>query len=68
MVELLRSRKPAQNLNCVALLMFDPEGRPPAGVSRWVAYGIPEMVTGFAEGEVSKAATSFVRYRQRPDD
>src|SRR5262245_4933385 len=36
-----------------ALLMFDPEGRPPGGVSHWVAYGIPVSVTGFEEGEVS---------------
>jgi phosphatidylethanolamine-binding protein (PEBP) family uncharacterized protein len=32
-----------------ALMMFDPEGRPPGGVSHWVAYGIPVSVTGFAE-------------------
>src|SRR6266446_8093188 len=34
-----------------ALLMFDPEGRAPAGVSHMVVYGIPASVTGFAEGE-----------------
>jgi Raf kinase inhibitor-like YbhB/YbcL family protein len=43
-----------------ALLMFDPEGRAPGGVSHWVAYGIPATVTGFAEGEVSKASDKFV--------
>ena len=43
-----------------ALLMFDPEGRAPAGVSHWVAYGIPASVTGFAEGEVSKASDKYV--------
>jgi hypothetical protein len=42
------------------LLMFDPEGRPPGGVSHWVAYGIPASVTGFAEGEVSKASDKYV--------
>src|SRR4051812_13247247 len=43
-----------------ALLMFDPEGRPPGGVSHWVAYGIAPTVTGFAEGEVSKASDKYV--------
>jgi Raf kinase inhibitor-like YbhB/YbcL family protein len=44
----------------LALLMFDPEGRPPGGVSHWVAYGIAPTVTGFAEGEVSKASNKYV--------
>jgi hypothetical protein len=44
----------------LALMMFDPEGRPPGGVSHWVAYGIPPTVTGFAEGEVSKASDKYV--------
>ena len=43
-----------------ALLMFDPEGRPPGGVSHWVAYGIPASVTGFAEGEASKQTDKYV--------
>ena len=43
-----------------ALLMFDPEGRPPGGVSHWVAYGIPVSVTGFEEGEVSKQTEKYV--------
>jgi phosphatidylethanolamine-binding protein (PEBP) family uncharacterized protein len=43
---------PPEGTRSFALLMFDPEGRPPAGVSHWVAYGIPASVTGFAEGEV----------------
>ncbi len=39
----------------LVLLMFDPEGRAPFGVSHWVAYGIePAKVTGFAEGATSK--------------
>jgi Raf kinase inhibitor-like YbhB/YbcL family protein len=42
------------------LLMSDPEGRGGALVSHWVAYGIPASVTGFAEGEVSKASDKFV--------
>src|SRR6266849_9831271 len=45
---------PPAGTKSYALLMFDPEGRPPGGVSHWVAYGIPASVTGFAEGEVSK--------------
>jgi Raf kinase inhibitor-like YbhB/YbcL family protein len=43
-----------------AMLMFDPEGRAPGGVSHWVAYGIPASVTGFAEGELSKASDKYV--------
>src|SRR5215813_11285425 len=43
-----------------ALLLFDPEGRAPAGVSHMVVYGIPASVTGFAEGELSKPSDKFV--------
>jgi len=43
-----------------ALLLFDPEGRPPAGVSHMVLYGIPASVTGFAEGELSQPSDKFV--------
>jgi Raf kinase inhibitor-like YbhB/YbcL family protein len=43
-----------------ALLMFDPEGRAPAGVSHMVTYGIPASVTGFAEGELSKPSDKYV--------
>jgi Raf kinase inhibitor-like YbhB/YbcL family protein len=42
------------------LLMNDPEGRAPSGVSHWVAYGIPASVTGFAEGETSKPSDKYV--------
>ena len=44
----------------LVLLMSDPEGRAPSGVSHWVAYGIPATVTGFAEGETSKASDKYV--------
>jgi Raf kinase inhibitor-like YbhB/YbcL family protein len=43
-----------------ALLLFDPEGRAPAGVSHMVIYGIPADVKGFAEGELSKPSEKFV--------
>jgi Raf kinase inhibitor-like YbhB/YbcL family protein len=43
-----------------ALLLFDPEGRAPAGVSHMVLYGIPASVTGFAEGELSQPSDKFV--------
>ncbi len=43
-----------------AILMYDPEGRAPGGVSHWVAYGIPASVTGFAEGELSKDSDKYV--------
>ena len=45
----------------LVLLMFDPEGRAPFGVSHWVAYGIdPSKVTGFAEGAASKDSSEYV--------
>lgn len=44
----------------LVLLMSDPEGRAPEGVSHWVAYGIPASVTGFAEGETSKDSDKYV--------
>jgi len=44
----------------LALLLFDPEGRAPAGVSHMVVYGIPADVKGFAEGELSKESPKFV--------
>jgi hypothetical protein len=43
-----------------ALIMFDPEGRAPAGVSHMVTYGIPADAKGFAEGELSKPSDKFV--------
>ncbi|HEY3892864.1 MAG TPA: YbhB/YbcL family Raf kinase inhibitor-like protein [Bradyrhizobium sp.] len=51
---------PPEGTKSFAMLMFDPEGRPPEGVSHWVAYGIPASVTGFAEGEVSKPSNKYV--------
>jgi Raf kinase inhibitor-like YbhB/YbcL family protein len=51
---------PPEGTKSFALLMFDPEGRPPGGVSHFVAYGIPVSVTSFAEGELSKAGDKFV--------
>jgi Raf kinase inhibitor-like YbhB/YbcL family protein len=45
----------------LVLLMFDPEGRAPFGVSHWVAYGIdPTKLTGFAEGATSKDSDQYV--------
>jgi len=51
---------PPAGTNSFAFLMIDPEGRGGAGVNHWVAYGIPADVTGFAEGEVSKASEKYV--------
>jgi Raf kinase inhibitor-like YbhB/YbcL family protein len=56
----LNSANPPEGTKSYALLMFDPEGRPPGGVSHWVAYGIAPTVTGFAEGEVSKPSDKYV--------
>jgi Raf kinase inhibitor-like YbhB/YbcL family protein len=45
----------------LVLLMFDPEGRAPFGVSHWVAYGIdPNKVKGFPEGSAGKDSDQFV--------
>ncbi len=51
---------PPAGTKSYALLMFDPEGRPPGGVSHWVAYGIPVSVAGFVEGEVGKQTDKYV--------
>jgi Raf kinase inhibitor-like YbhB/YbcL family protein len=51
---------PPEGTKSYALLMVDPEGRAPAGVSHIVIYGIPASVTGFAEGEISKPSDKFV--------
>ena len=51
---------PPEGTKSFALLMVDPEGRPPGGVIHWVAYGIPAEVTGFAEGEVSKPSDKYI--------
>jgi len=51
---------PPEGTKSFALLMLDPEGRPPGGVSHFVAYGIAASVTSFAEGEMSKPGEKFV--------
>jgi Raf kinase inhibitor-like YbhB/YbcL family protein len=51
---------PPEGTKSFALLLFDPEGRAPAGVSHMVIYGIPADVKGFAEGELSKPSDKFV--------
>src|SRR5437660_12167211 len=51
---------PPAGTKSYALLMFDPEGRPPGGVSHWVAYGIDVSVTGFGEGEASQPSEKYV--------
>jgi hypothetical protein len=51
---------PPAGTRSFALLMFDPEGRPPSGVSHWVAYGIPASITGFVGGEASKPSDKYI--------
>ena len=51
---------PPEGTKSYAILVFDIDGRPPGGVSHWVAYGIPASVTSFAEGEVSKPVEKYV--------
>ena len=51
---------PPDGTKSFALLLFDPEGRSPAGVTHMVVYGISADVKGFAEGELSKPSDKFV--------
>jgi Raf kinase inhibitor-like YbhB/YbcL family protein len=51
---------PPDGTKSFALTMVDPEGRGGTGVVHWIAYGIPASVTGFSEGEVSKASDKYV--------
>jgi Raf kinase inhibitor-like YbhB/YbcL family protein len=51
---------PPEGTKSFALLLFDPEGRAPTGVSHMVVYGISADEKGFAEGELSKESTKFV--------
>ncbi len=53
-------RNPPEGTKSFVMMMFDPEGRAPSGVSHWVAYGIPASVTGFAEAETSKLSNSYI--------
>ena len=43
-----------------AITVVDPEGRAPAGVVHWIAYGIPADVTSFAEGELGQPSSKYV--------
>lgn len=49
-----------------AITMRDLAGRGGLGVDHWVIYGIPASVTGFAEGEASKASDKFVGGQNLP--
>src|SRR5262249_50462234 len=51
---------PPEGTRSYALLVIDLDGRPPNGVSHFVAYGIPVSVTGFAEGEISRPSDKYV--------
>jgi len=56
----LAFHNPPEGTKSYALLLLDPEGRAPTGVSHMVIYGIPVSVTGFAEGELSRPSDKFV--------
>ncbi|MEA2993482.1 MAG: hypothetical protein QOD40_2402 [Alphaproteobacteria bacterium] len=51
---------PPEGTKSFAMLMYDPEGRGGAGITQWVAYGIPASLTGLAEGEGSQPADKFI--------
>jgi Raf kinase inhibitor-like YbhB/YbcL family protein len=42
------------------LLLSDPEGRAPLGVTHMVLYGIPADLKGFAEGELGQPSDKFI--------
>ncbi len=63
--ELSWSNVPA-GTKSLALFMFDPEGRPPGGVSHWVAYGIPADGHGL-RGRRGQQADRQICRRQEPD-
>jgi len=56
----LQWANPPDGTTSFALVLIDPEGRGGLGVVHMVIYGIPAAVTGFAEGELSKASDKFV--------
>jgi len=56
---------PPDGTKSFALLLFDPEGRAPAGVSHMVVYGIPADVKGFAEANSASPRTSSSAARAR---
>jgi Raf kinase inhibitor-like YbhB/YbcL family protein len=51
---------PPSGTQSFAIMMVDPEARPPNGVIHWVVYGIPVSATGLAEGEMSKPSDKYV--------
>jgi hypothetical protein len=51
---------PPAGTKSFALVMFDPEGRPPIGFTHLVAYGISATTTGFAGGELSKPNNKYI--------
>ena len=51
---------PPAGTTSYALMMIDLEGRNGLGVVHWLAYDIPASVTGFAEGDTSKASPKYV--------
>ena len=52
---------PPEGTKSYALLMFDPEGRPPGGVSHWVAYGIPAVGHRLCRGRSLQAERQICR-------
>jgi len=53
------SNPPAETKS-YALVMVDPEARGGSGLVHFLAYGIPAVLTGLAEGELSQASDKFV--------
>src|SRR5690348_4231503 len=49
---------PPEGTKSFALLLFDPEGRAPAGVSHMVVYGIPADVKGLPRANSASPRTS----------
>jgi Raf kinase inhibitor-like YbhB/YbcL family protein len=51
---------PPTGTKSFALLLYDPEGKGGAGITQWVAYGIPASMTDLAEGEGSQPSSKIM--------
>lgn len=58
---------PPAGTNSYALIVVDPEGLAGLGVVHFVGYGIPALVTGFAEGEISKPSENYIGGKSTPN-
>jgi Raf kinase inhibitor-like YbhB/YbcL family protein len=58
---------PPEGTKSYAMMMVDPQGLAGLGVVHWIGYDIPASVTGFAEGEISKASNTYIGGKSTPN-